>query len=188
MKKPVLFIIAVLVVLFAAWSWKERLLYHYNVWRLAHAVEDREIHTYDQRIRSLVGKTGTSCFVATYNDTGKPNRVRRAAATALIHADVALAETVFAQHLDSTNPDVSGMAIRDLGTIRSTRYRDRILQYGKSGNEIVRWSVVDYLGHFHDAGSVGLLRSIRSNDRSAMIRNAAAACLKRLSGQAGKEM
>ncbi len=88
---------------------------------MAHTVEEREIIKYNEKIQALRGKAGDSCFVNTYNDTTKPNRVRRAAATGLMKSDVTLAETLFKQHLDSTNPEVSGMAIRDLGAIKSRR-------------------------------------------------------------------
>jgi HEAT repeat protein len=92
---------------------------------------------------------------------------------ALIKSDAIVAETLFKQHLDSTNPEVSGMAIRDLGTIKSKRYKNEIQQKINSDNEIVRWSVVDYLGHFQDDESIGLLKRIRNSDKSEMIRNAA---------------
>src|SRR6266496_1234377 len=124
MKKSRLLIIIVLLAALSGWLLKDRLSYHYNVWRMTQTVEDKEIVEYNEKIQALHDKTGNSCFVDTYNDTTKPNRVRRAAAMALIKSDVAVAETVFKQHLNSTNPDVSGMAIRDLGTIKSKTFRD----------------------------------------------------------------
>jgi HEAT repeat protein len=150
MKKLIVLVTILLLATLSGWLLKDRLLYHYDVWRMTHAVEENEIIEYNEKIQTLQDKIVNSCFVNTYNDTTKPNRVRRAAAMALIKSDVTLAETLFKQHLDSTNPEVSGMAIRDLGAIKSKRYKNEILHYRTSSNEIVRWSVVDYLGHFND--------------------------------------
>lgn len=185
MKKTTLLITIVLIAVLSGWLLKDRILYHYNVWRMAHTVEESEIIECNEKIQALRGKAGDSCFVNTYNDTTRPNRVRRAAATALMKSDAALAETLFKQHLDATNPEVSGMAIRDLGTIKSKRYKNEILQKINSDNEIVRWSVVDYLGNFQDADSIGVLKSIKNSDKSEMIRNAAAVRLKQLLKQTG---
>lgn len=174
--------VLIIVIIAAACGWilKDRLLYQYDVWRMAHAVEENEIAKYNAKIQALRGKAGDSCFINTYNDTTKPNRVRRAAAHALMKSDVTLAETIFKQHLSSTNPEVSGMAIRDLGAIKSRRYINEILRCRNSENEIVRWSVVDYLGNFQDAESMGILKGIRDSDKSEMIRDAAEDSLKRL--------
>ncbi len=185
MKKTVLLITIALITVVSGWLLKDRLLYHYDIWRMAHTVEESEIIEYNGKIQALRNKTGTSCFVSTYNDTTKPNRVRRAAAMALTKTDAALAETLFKQHLDSTNPEVSGMAIRDLGAIKSRRYKNEILKYRTSTNEIVRWSVVDYLGHFQDAESGKILSDIKKSDQSEMIRDEAAVQLKQLSKQSG---
>ncbi len=187
MKKSVLTLSIILIVVCLGWLSRYRLLYQYDVWRMARASESGEINKYGDRIQALPGKAGSSCFVDTYNDTSKPNRVRRAAAMALIKSNPALAESVFAQHLESTNPDVSGMAIRDLGAIGSKKYRNEILEKRNSANEIVRWSVVHYLGHFHDAGSMGILSDMRKNDSSEMIRDAAADQLNQLSKQTGNQ-
>src|SRR5512139_3600830 len=132
MKKLTLLTAIVLLAALSGWLLKDRLLYHYDVWRLAHTVEEKEIVKYNEEIQARHDKTGNTCFVSTYNDTTKPNRVRRAAAMALIKSDATLAETLFKQHLDSTNPEVSGMAIRDLGTIKSKKYKNEILQYRNS--------------------------------------------------------
>ena len=127
MKKLILLVTILLLATLSGWLLKDRLLYHYNVWRMAHTVEEKEISGYNEKIQALQGKAGNSCFVNTYNDTTKPNRVRRAAAMALIKSDVTLAETLFKQHLDSTNPEVSGMAIRNLGAIKSKKYINQII-------------------------------------------------------------
>lgn len=185
MKKTRLLLTIVLIAVSLGWLLKDRLFYHYNVWRLAHTVEEREIVEYNEEIQALRGKVGNSLFVNTYNDTTKPYKVRRAAAMALMKSDVTLAETLFRQHLDSTNHDVSGMAIRDLGTIKSKRYKNEILQKLNSTNEIIRWSVVDYFGHFQDAESIGILQGIRNSDTSEMIRHAAAVRLEQLLRQSG---
>jgi HEAT repeat protein len=174
-----------LITVSLGWLLEDTLLYHHSIWRLANAAEESEVVECDEQIQALSGKVGISCFVDTYNDTTKPNRVRRAAATALMKADATLAETLFKQHLDSTNPDVSGMAIRDLGAIGSKTYRNEILQKTSSPNEIVRWSVVDYLGHFQDAESSEILEGIRDSDSSDMIRNAATDRLERSSIKTG---
>ncbi len=187
MKKSVLTLSIILIVVCLGWLSRYRLLYLYNVWRMTRASEDGEINKYNDSIQALPGKTGNSCFVATYDDTSKPNRVRRAAARALMKSDPALAETVFGQHLDSKNPDVSGMAVRDMGAIGSKKYRNEILQKRNSSNEIIRWSVVHYLGHFNDAASIGILSEMRKNDGSAMIRDAAADQLNQLSKQTGNQ-
>lgn len=186
MKRIILLFIIVLIITACGWLLKGRLLYHYDVWRMAHTVEEREIIKYNEKIQALRDKAGDSCFVNTYNDTTKPNRVRRAAATGLMKSDVTLAETLFKQHLDSTNPEVSGMAIRDLGAIKSRRYKNEILHCRNSVNEIVRWSVVDYLGNFQDAESIGILKSIRDSDKSEMVKNAATDRLIKLLKQAAK--
>lgn len=186
MKKFKLLITIALFIAASAWLLKDRLLYHYNIWQIAHTDEESEIEKYNEKIQALRGKAGDSCFIDTYNDTTRPNRARRAAALALMKSDAALAEKIFRQHLDSTNPDVSGMAIRDLGTIKSRRYKNEILLKRNSMNEIVRWSVVDYLGNFQDAESVEILKSIGKGDNSEMVRNAAAVKLTKLLKQAGK--
>lgn len=180
MKKIILLITIVLLVVSLGWLSRYKIVYYYNVWHMEHAVEVSERNEYNEKIQALWDKTGKSSFINTYNDAKKPNRVRRAAAMVLIKSDVALAETVFKQQINSTNPDVSGMAIRDLGTIKSKTFRDEILQKRNSTNEIIRWSVADYLGNFQDTGSMAILKSIRDGDKSEMVRNHAAVRLKHL--------
>lgn len=160
--------------MFLAWLSRYRISYHYTLWKMQHTVEPDEIEGYGRKIEALCGKTGESIFVHTYNDTTKKNAVRRAAAMALIKSDPALAETVFGRLINSTNPDVAGMAITDLGKIRSTKFRHEILQKRSSTNEIVRWAVAGYLGNFKDAESIGILKNLSEADSSQMVREYAA--------------
>lgn len=181
MRKLTLLIAAVLIVVSLGWLLRYKISYHYNVWRMEHAVEGSDRNECNEKIQALSDKTGKSSFINTYNDTTAKNRVRRAAAMALIKSDPASAESLFGKYINSTNPEVSGMAIRDLGTIKSKTFRNEILQKRNSANEIIRWSVADYFGNFQDADSTAVLKSIRNNDKSAMVRNHADVLLKHLS-------
>lgn len=186
-KKTILLSVLFSAVLLSGWLCRYRILYYYDLRQLQKSVENGDGTVYGDKIQALWDKTGASCFVSTYDDTTKSFRVRRAAALALIKADPALAETVFGRHIDSTNPDVSGMAIKDLGIIKSKRYRDQILRKLSSPNELIRWCVVGYLGRLQDPESIKTLSAIKDSDSSEMIRNEAAAQLNRLSKQAGNQ-
>ncbi len=185
MKKLTLLIAVILIVVSIGWFLRYRISYHYNIWRMEHTVEASERNEYNEKIQALSDKTGTSSFIDTYGDTTKKNRVRRAAATALIKSDPASAEGLFGKYINSTNTDVSGMAIRDLGTMKSKKYKNEILQKRNSTNEIIRGSVADYFGNFDDAEYVAILKSIRDNDKSEMVRYHAADRLKHLLEQPG---
>ncbi len=168
------------IVALSCWLMKDDLLYRHGIWRLAHAADEGEVAEYSEQIEEM-GDRAVSGLVATYDETAQPNRVRRAAARALMKSDATLAEAVFGRHLDDPNTEASAMAIRDLGVMKSGKYRGKILEKLGSGNEVVRWSVVDYLGHFADADSVALLERIMAGDESSMVREAAA---RRLGGRA----
>lgn len=180
MKKLTLSFAIILFVVSLGWLLRYKIFYHYNVWKMEHTAEESDDNKYNEKIQALSEETGKSSFINTYNDTTKKNRVRRAAATALIKSDPVSAESLFGKYIDSTNPNVSGMAIRDLGTIKSKKYENKILQKRNSANEIIRWSVADYFGNFQDAESVAILKSIIDNDKSEMVRNHAAVRLKHL--------
>jgi hypothetical protein len=187
MKKTILLSILFSAVLLSGWLCRYRILYYYDVRQLENSVKTGDKTVYGEKIQALWNKTGTSCFVSTYDDTTNSFRARRVAALALIKADPALAETVFGRHIDSRNPDVSGMAIKDLGIIKSKKYREQILRKLNSPNDLIRWCVVDYLGHLRDPESVKTLSAIKDSDSSEMIRNEAADQLNRLSKQAGNQ-
>jgi hypothetical protein len=180
MKKITLLITILLCAATLGWLLRYRIIYQYSVWRMERAIEVNERNKYNEKIQALWDKTGASSFITTYKDTTKPTRVRRAAAMALIKSEPVLAEGLFEKYIDSTNPDVSGLAIRNLGTMKSKSFRDEILQKRKSTNELVRWSVTDYLGNFQDAESTAILKSIRNEDNSEMVRDHAAVQLKHL--------
>ncbi len=185
MKKSVLLLSILLIVGSLGWSLRHPLLYQYYIWRIERSNEGPERIEYNEKIQALWDKAGSWCFISTYKDTTKPVCVRRAAAKALIKSDPALAEGLFRKYINSANPDVSGMAIRNLGTIKSRTFKDEILQQRHSTNELVRWCVVDYLANFQDAESMGILKSIRDSDTSEFVRNAAAVRLKHLSKKSG---
>jgi hypothetical protein len=152
---------------------KDILLYHYDVWRLQHAVEEDEAARYSRKIVALQGHTPDYWFVRTYNDTTKGNRVRKSAAAALIRSDAGMAESVFGAHINNSDNEVAALAIRNLGDMRSRKYHEEVLKRLSSPNEIVRWSVVQYLRELGDRESVARLREISRNDRSEMVRDAA---------------
>ncbi len=185
MKKSTLLIAVILIVVSSVWLLRYKIFYRYNIWRMEHTVEASEKNEYNENIQALSDKTGKSSFISTYGDTTKKNRVRRAAAMALIKSDPVSAEILFGKYINSTNTEVSGMAIRDLGTMKSKKYKNEIPQKRNSANEIVRWSVADYFGNFQDAESVAILKNIRDNDNSEMVKYHAADGLKHLSEKSG---
>jgi HEAT repeat protein len=180
MKKLTLLFAIIMCAALLGWLLRYRMIYHYDVWRMEHAVEDGERNTYNEKIQALSHKASKSGFINTYCDTNNKNIVRRAAAMALIKADPRKAENLFGKYIDSANSDVSGMAIRDLGTIKSKTFKNEILHKRNSANEIIRWSVVDYFGNFDDAESRSILKSIKDSDKSEMVRYHAAEKLKHL--------
>ncbi len=185
MKKLTLVTAVILIVVSVVWWSRYKISYHYDIWRMERTVNAGERSEYNDKIQALSDKAGKSSFIGTYSDTTKKNRVRRAAATALIKSDPAAAENLFGKYVASTNPEVSGMAIRDLGTMGSKKYRNEILQKRNSANEIIRWSVADYFGNFADAESVAILKNIRDNDKSEMVKYHAADRLKHLTEPSG---
>ncbi len=185
MKKITLLFAIILVVVSLGWLLRYKISYNYNVWKMEHTAEESDENKYNEKIQALSDKTGKSSFINTYSDTTKKNRVRRAAAAALIKSDPASAESLFGKYINSTNPEVAGMAIRDLGTMKSRKYKNEILQKRNSTNEIVRWSVADYFGNFQDGESIAILKNIRDNDNSEMVKYHAADGLKHLSEKSG---
>lgn len=175
MRKKIKISILIIFLSFLLVLWFSRyyLICYSCFWMLDHTTAGPMIEDINLEIREI-GNHVMPLLESTYKDKNQSQKRRAAAALAIMKADRVRAENLFMSYLTKSSSDeLIAQAIYDLGRNKSINVYNDILNYLTSPNDIIRWSVVFYLGEVGTSESTVLLKKIRETDQSKKIRDAA---------------